>query len=252
MTNTRYGWRPDKPDHRDLRFLAPPIELPRVVDLRPAMPDVYDQGQLGSCTGNAIAAAIEYMRRQEKLADFDFVPSRLFIYYNERYIEGTIQSDAGAEIRDGIRSVRDWGACSETDWPYFENQFQQRPTDDCYSKARDDLVTVYARVGQTEQQLMACLAHGIPVVFGFTVYSSFESVGVAHTGMVPMPSHDEDSLGGHAVLMVGYDRDRRLFIVRNSWGPDWGDKGYFYMPFDYATNPNLADDFWKIDVIDKV
>src|SRR5262249_21513787 len=116
----RYGWVPDFPDHRDHLYAAPVVNLsalPAKIDLRPHCPPVYDQGQLGSCTGNAIAGAIHFDRvKQHKTPDF--VPSRLFIYYNEREMEGTVSSDAGAQIRDGIKSVSERGDCPETQWPY--------------------------------------------------------------------------------------------------------------------------------------
>jgi C1A family cysteine protease len=241
-----YGWRPDKPDRRDRRRIRRfGVALPAYVDLTPQMPPVYDQGNLGSCTGNAIAAAIEYARRRQGLADF--VPSRLFIYYNERVIEGTTDSDAGAEIRDGIKSVVNLGACSETDWPYDIAKFATKPTDQCYVDARKDLVTRYARVDQTLDGLRECLTAGFPVVFGFTVYESFESELVAQSGVVPMPAPGESVLGGHAVLAVGYDDDHQMFIVRNSWGPAWGRGGYFVMPYAYVTDADLASDFWQID-----
>jgi len=248
MTIRRYGWRPDKPDRRDLRRLRRPhVALPPYVDLRPQMPAVYDQGELGSCTGNAIAAAIEYARIKQKLDDF--VPSRLFIYYNERDIEGTIASDAGAEIRDGIRAVAHLGACSEATWPYDVDQFSVKPPEKAYSEAKTDLVTKYARVDQTLDGLRECLSAGFPIVFGFTVYQSFESEAVAQGGIMPMPAYGEGALGGHAVLMVGYDDDRQTFIVRNSWGSDWGRAGYFLMPYGYPTDGDLASDFWQIDAV---
>jgi C1A family cysteine protease len=242
-----YGWRPDLPDRRDYRRALARIELPPRVDLTPQMPAVYDQGELGSCTGNAIAAAIEYARKSQNLPDF--VPSRLFIYYNERDIEGTVPDDAGAEIRDGIKTVAKFGACSETDWPYDITRFTLKPSDACYADAATDLVTRYARVDQTLDGLRDCLASGVPVVFGFTVYASFESGAVAQSGVMPMPAPDETVLGGHAVLAVGYDDDSQALIVRNSWGPSWGNGGYFLMPYAYATDGNLADDFWQIDVV---
>jgi C1A family cysteine protease len=244
----RYGWRPDKPDRRDRRLVRRlNVALPPYVDLTPLMPPVYDQGELGSCTGNAIAGAIEYARKKQGLADF--VPSRLFIYYNERDIEGTVSSDAGAEIRDGVKSVVSLGACGETDWPYDISQFTAKPSDQCYAAAKTDLVTRYARVDQTLDGLRDCLAAGFPVVFGFTVYESFESGAVASSGIVPMPGTDESVLGGHAVVMVGYDDDRQTFIVRNSWGPGWGRAGYFLMPYAYPTGGDLASDFWQIDAV---
>lgn len=242
-----YGWRPDLPDRRDLRRALAGIALPPFVDLTAQMPAVYDQGELGSCTSNAIAAAIEYARRKEKLSDF--VPSRLFIYWNERNMEDTVTVDAGAEIRDGIKSVATLGACREDLWPYDVAQFATKPPDACYASAMGDLVNRYARVDQTLAGLRECLASGFPVVFGFTVYESFESDAMAQSGVMPMPAPTEKVLGGHAVLAVGYDDHRQMLIVRNSWGKDWGQAGYFLMPYAYALDDNLADDFWQIDAV---
>jgi C1A family cysteine protease len=243
-----YGWIPDLPDARDYLYAAPlvrfPKGLPPAVDLRSECPPVYDQGQLGSCTANAIAAAIEF--DQGKQGSTEFVPSRLFIYYNERMMEGTVNQDAGAQIRDGIKSVAQLGAPPETDWPYDIGKFSQQPPDQAFQDAKKDIVSSYAGVAQTLNQMQGCLAAGYPFVFGFTVYESFESQAVASTGMVPMPSAGEAVLGGHAVLAVGYDDSTRNFIVRNSWGPGWGARGYFYMPYEYLLTPDLSDDFWTI------
>jgi C1A family cysteine protease len=243
-----YGWVRDLPDMRDFAYSAPllrfPKGLPGSVDLRPECPPVYDQGQLGSCTANAIGGAIEF--DQIKQGVKPFVPSRLFIYYNERAMEGTIQQDSGAQIRDGIKSVGTLGAPPEKDWPYVIAKFKQRPPAVAYSDAKHDVVSSYSRVAQDATQMRGCIASGFPFVFGFTVYDSFESQEVAKTGIVPMPSQGEQVVGGHAVVAVGYDDDRRQFIVRNSWSADWGLKGYFMMPYEYLLTPHLANDFWTV------
>jgi len=138
------------------------------------------------------------------------------------------------------------GAPAETDWPYDITKFAQEPTPSVFGDAKKDLVTMYARVAQNLVQMQGCLASGYPFVFGFTVYDSFESDAVAQTGIVPMPTSSEQTLGGHAVLAVGYDDTKRIFIVRNSWGPDWGAKGYFYMPYEYLLTASYSSDFWTI------
>ncbi len=252
-----YGWRPDLPDHRD--FLYTPnatskkAAAPKThVDLRPANAakvwPVYNQGQLGSCTGNAIAAAFQFELIKQKAPNF--LPSRLFIYYNERVLENTVNSDSGAQIRDGIKSVATKGVCPETMWPYIVSEFTQKPHFQCYQDALKHLVTSYHRVSQSLSDLKSCLAEGYPFVFGFTVYESFESEQVASTGVVPMPASHEKTLGGHAVLCVGYDDASKRFIVRNSWGANWGQGGYFTIPYAYITNTNLADDFWTIRTVE--
>src|ERR1700737_4417858 len=254
----RYGWIPDLPDHRDHFFAAPPELLPALppsVDLRPECPPVYDQGQLGSCTANAIAGAIEFDRMKQKLSVF--CPSRLFIYYNERVMEGTVGSDSGAMIRDGIKSVAHEGACPETEWPYDITKFTNKPAAPCYADALKDRAVAYQRGTRLLNQLKGCLAAGYPFVFGFTVYESFESQQVADTGQAPMPAANEQILGGHAVMCVGYDDAQQRYICRNSWGDKWGMpsgpghtyRGYFTLPYAYLTSPGLASDFWTIRTI---
>ena len=258
----RYGWKPDLPDHRDFTYAVPHVTaaaLPAKVDLRANCPPVYDQGQLGSCTANAIAGAIEFEQKKQKLPEF--TPSRLFIYYNERVMEGTPPSiDGGAQIRDGIKSVASLGACKETSWTYSDTNNNGDPCSNCryalkpgpasYKEALQHRVKAYQRLDNTNlSTLKGCLASGYSFVFGFTVYESFESQKVASTGMVPMPASAEQVVGGHAVECVGYDDSKQLFIVRNSWGPGWGLKGYCTMPYVYLSSSNLAGDFWTIQLL---
>ena len=243
-----YGWNRDLPDGRDFMYGAPPrvvSQLPESVDLRPGCPPVYDQGQLGSCTANAIGGALEFAQIEEKQAN-PFTPSRLFIYYNERVIENTVDSDSGAQIRDGVKSVHQLGAPPETEWTYDITKFSQKPPEQAYTDAKNYQSIVYQRVTPTLGQLKGCLASGFPFVFGFTVYESFESQEVASTGHLGMPQTNEKQLGGHAVLCVGYEDSSQTFIVRNSWGADWGIKGYFTMPYPYLLQGTLASDFWTI------
>jgi len=248
----RYGWVADTPDQRDHIYAAPVAhlkKLPPKVDLRSKCPTViYDQGQLGSCTGNAIACAIQFDRLKQNRKP-DFIPSRLFIYYNERDMEGTVSSDSGAQIRDGIKSVAKLGDCPESEWPYVISRFATKPPAKCFSDALKYKAVLYQRVMQSLNQMKGCLASGYPFVFGFSVYESFESPQVAKTGAVPMPTSSERQLGGHAVLAVGYDDKQQRFIVRNSWGRSWGIGGYFTMPYAYLTDDNLASDFWTIRVV---
>src|SRR5215469_220334 len=229
----RYGWVPDLPDARDHLYAASSAvlaRLPASVDLRSHCPPVYDQGDLGSCTGNAIAGAIQFDRMKQNARDNDLVPSRLFIYYNERVIEGTVNTDSGAQIRDGIKSVAQQGACFEgaasDQWPYVIAKFDQKPPMPCFETALHDRATSYSRVVRNMNQFKGCLAAGYPFVLGFTVYESFESPEVARTGNVPMPViSSEQVLGGHAVLAVGYNDSDQRFIMRNSWGTGWGQAG---------------------------
>lgn len=247
----RYGWTRDLPDKRDHIYASYPGmyagQLPESVDLRPGCPPVYDQGNLGSCTANAIAGAIEFDRRKQGLPDF--TPSRLFIYWNERVMEHTVYSDSGAQIRDGIKSVNRQGVCPESEWPYDIAKFTLRPSAQCYTDAKLDRAVSYQRVKQDLTLMQACLASGYPVVFGFSVYASFESSEVAQTGVVPMPGPDEQLLGGHAVLACGYNNSTNRFTCRNSWSDQWGDKGYFYMDYTYLLDSRLSSDFWVIRTV---
>lgn len=252
MKIARYGWKPDLPDHRDRHFVRrlSVALLPSFTDLRPQMPPVYDQGDLGSCTANAIAAAIEYDECTQQ--DASVTPSRLFIYYNERAMEGNEGADTGAFIRDGIKSVNTTGVCPEPNWPYDTSQFAVRPSDDCYTNATEKAM-LYERLDNTDlDALRGCLAQGLPFVFGFTVYESFENQETARTGIVQMPLPNESAIGGHAVLAVGHNDETQRFTGRNSWKDTWGQSGYFTIPYSYLTNPDLADDFWVIQRVANV
>jgi C1A family cysteine protease len=241
-----YGWVPDIPDQRDFLYSAiqrvPPV-LPSRIDLRPLCSKVEDQGNLGSCTSNALAGALEFLEIKDKIHYADL--SRLFIYYNERVIEHSVKSDSGAMLRDGVKTLAKLGVCIEKKWPYVVSRFAAKPNAACYKEASQHQITSYHRI-LTLDEMRTCLAEGFPFVFGFTVYESFETQQVARTGIVGMPKPGERVLGGHAVVAVGYSDAQKRFIVRNSWGPKWGMKGYFTMPFAYVADRNLSDDFWTI------
>src|SRR5215471_3993449 len=248
----KFGWIPDLPDARDHIYAAPiPLmgAMPAKVDLRDSCPPVLNQGQLGSCTANSIANAHRFDQMAQNKGK-SFAPSRLFIYYNERDIEGTVGEDSGAMIRDGIKSIAQLGVCDEKDWPYVITKFTNKPSASCYQDALEHQALSYQRVTQSLTQMKGCLASGYPFVFGFTVYESFESDAVAKSGDAPLPSDGEKVLGGHAVLAVGYDDSKLRFTVMNSWGTDWGKKGYFTLPYAYLTDANLADDFWTVRIVE--
>jgi len=239
-----YGWQPDLPDIRDYAFSAvhapAPGALPNKISLRAQMPPVFDQGQLGSCTANALCGALGFLHH-------GFVGSRLQVYYDERAIEHTTRHDAGAQIRDGIKVLNKTGAAPDADWPYDISKFAKAPSKKAIKDAGAHRIATYSRL--TWHDYSRCLASGFPFVIGFTVYESFESDEVAKSGIVPMPAAGEKPLGGHAVCVIGYDMSRLdgpVYEVRNSWGPDWGDEGNFWIPFAYLQNGSLADDAWTI------
>ena len=239
----KYQWLPDLPDFRDFKYSLVPIVVPHKADVLPVCSPVEDQSTLGSCTGNALVGGMECLENIQKKPFVDL--SRLFIYYNERAIEGSISQDSGASIRDGIKSLAAQGVCTESLWPYNIAKFKNKPTPACYTEALSRKISLYMRLS-TLADMKNCIAAGFPFVFGFSVYTSFESAQVAKTGIVNLPVVGEKLLGGHAVLAVGYDDASNRFLVRNSWGASWGQKGYFTIPYTYLTNTNLADDIWTI------
>jgi len=250
MRIPKYHWARQPVDTRDISLDLPTIATPpSVIDLRAYCSPVDDQGQLGSCTGNAIAGCIEYMDRRYNNKQTQV--SRMFIYYYERLIEGTVNYDSGAYIRDGIKATYTYGAPLESLWPYTISKFKTPPTSTAVQDAARRKVTLYESIANGN--VSACqtaLASGFPVVIGFDVYSSFESQSVANTGMMPYPNtRTEQLLGGHCVLLVGYNNNTQRFIVRNSWGTSWGDRGYFYMPYQVIQNTNMSSDFWVIKTV---
>jgi C1A family cysteine protease len=256
----RLNWRPDLPDCRDHLFtemVVAPVRIPPSVDLRASCPPIVNQGQIGSCSANALAAAFGYLEMQElkkksnaNASDIfnpsGFSPaSRLFIYYNERTIEGTVAQDAGARLRDGVKSMSKQGVCQEASWKYQASLLFKKPIVSAYKEAQSHCISSYIKI-QTLQEVKQSLAMGFPVVFGFSVYESFESPEVAKSGVMPLPSSDERMLGGHAVMAVGYDEAGEFLWVRNSWGSEWGQQGYFQMPYAYIDKLKQAQDFWTI------
>ena len=183
-------------------------------------------------------------------------PSRLFIYYNERAIEGTVNEDAGAYIRDGIKALNKQGACFESTWPYITSRFKTKPNALAYKNALANTVKQYMRVNVPDMnsKRQAILTnHGI--AFGISVYDSFQSDNATKTGLIPMPKTNEKMLGGHAMAIIGYDDNKVIgaskgaFEVRNSWGTSWGDHGYCWIPYDYLNNPQLCDDNWILKLV---
>ncbi|MBL0388393.1 C1 family peptidase [Tumebacillus sp. ITR2] len=208
-----------------------PEALPKAVDLRDKCSPVVDQGQLGSCTANAMASGLrEYLLLR---SGQPFTPlSRLFLYWHEREMEGSLNEDAGAQIRDGMKVLNKVGVCPEADYPYAIDHFKDKPTSQAEKDAALYRIGEYHRIASLSL-LKAALAQGLPVVIGFAVYDSFESKEVAATGIVPMPDAEtEQMLGGHAVLAVGYDDEGGHVIIRNSWGEGWGDEGNCYFPYE--------------------
>lgn len=249
---------PSRVDPRDWLFepdeqaLAAP---PAAVDLRDApdaFPTVFTQGRLNSCTAEAMSAALHYDMRRQSLGDA-FCPSALFIYYNERKDENTIGLDhlhgRPVQMRDCLLTVTTEGVCPDELWPYDPAKLDVRPPDAAYERAESHRVQSYHRVLQDLAHLKACLAGGFPFVFGVRLYAGFPLANTAGRSEVTMPGPGAQPLGGHALLAVGYDDSRGAFIVRNSWGAEWGDRGHCYLPYEYLTDPSLSFDHWVVNAI---
>lgn len=248
IRNPRYGWRRQLPDPRDLHWRLPRVFPPAVpVDLRPEMPPIVDQGQLGSCTANAGAGAMGYEAGRQGLSMA--AVSRLFIYFNERMDDGTIDSDAGSTIRECMKAINTYGAPPESVWPYDIGQFTVQPMAAAYADGKLDVALKYEAVDQSLALIRSVLQAKLAIEFGFLVFDGYENVG--SDGMVPMPGLDEQPLGGHANLLIGDQPNISRFIVRNSWGTAWGDEGYAYLPYDYLLNSQLASDFWAVQLVGK-
>jgi len=242
----RYTLDLKKVPESELNFKTTAVvsKLPASIDLRNKLPPCYNQGNLGSCTANALVAAYQFLKPE-------FMGSRLFQYYNERVIEHDVPYDNGATITDTIKAAQTYGLCPETEWPYNINQFAVKPSTKCYTDAANHKVLKAYNVQQTLASMKGFLNAGFPFLVGILVYSSFETTKVNSTGMVPMPPVNKYDyiLGGHCVLVCGYNDNLNggMWIVRNSWGTSWGDHGYFYLPYAYLTNPKLCSDNWCVE-----
>ncbi len=230
----------DKPYDRHKK--VGPEGVPPFVDLRQHMTTIEDQGELGSCTANAIAGAYEYLEKRITGNEGDV--SRLFIYYLERKIEGTVEQDSGASLRNGMKVLHQYGVCSEDTWPYDVHSFKKEPHHHAYSEAKGHTIDEYYRVPVELHAMKTCLAEGYPFVFGTKIFSSFEEHG--HHGRIGLPGSGEKNLGGHALLACGYSDHDEVFLVRNSWGTDWGEGGYCYFPYSYLTNSEWTHDSWTL------
>jgi C1A family cysteine protease len=244
----KYGWKKEHPlSHaQHPRLTLPVVGNATSADLRSLCPPIWDQGQLGSCTSHAIAFAYYFDENKQKDPQ-PFMPCRLFIYYNERAMEGTVDQDAGAEIKDGVSSIGTKGVCNENLWPYDVSQFTVCPPPSCYAQAYNNKALQYYTLSQDVTQLKQCLMAGYPFICGISVYDSFEADSTIQSGMIPMPDTSSESLlGGHAVGFCGFDDAKQCFLLRNSWGTGVGQNGYFWIPYAYLADANLASDFWTV------
>jgi C1A family cysteine protease len=253
----KYTWKPDPVDHRDKKFSAMHVDaaaLPPKVDLAPGCSPIVDQGQQGSCTANAsISGAFEYLEIQalkvEGASPVEFDPavfvrgSRQFNYYCSRAMRGQQGQDSGAYIRDVVKVLNKLGCAREASWPYDPRVMYVQPPTIAYLEAAKHRISDYLRLNNL-LEIKQCLANGFPIIFGFPVFSSFESSAVSRSGVVPMPKRGESNLGGHCMCITGYDDASGWVTGRNSWGTGWGNKGYFAMSYDFLQQ--YGSDFWTL------
>jgi C1A family cysteine protease len=269
------GWLPDYPDFRDytmekdsIKEMLKKIGLSRpsrpglsaAVDFRQWCSPIEDQGDLGSCTAHAGVGAVEYF---EKRAFGKYIDaSRLFLYKTTRNLMN-IRGDTGAYLRSTMGALVLFGVPPEEYWPYSIADFDDEPDAFLYALAQNYQTISYYRLdppGTSGNALLdrikTSLAAGLPAIFGFTVYSSIDQADA--NGLIPYPGPEEEVLGGHAIVAVGYDdkikiqnaypkgkQTKGALLIRNSWGMGWGEKGYGWLPYEYVLS-GLADDWWSL------
>lgn len=238
---SQFNLVPSKRDRRDYTIVFP-VEKSQYCDLRSKLPPVYDQGSLNSCTAQSTAAAIHYSSKTSH-------PSRLFLWYNTRSVDGNEKTNSGCTIRGAVHTTVKVGVCPEPMWPYKTDMFDDPPPPQCYEAATQWKMELYARVEQTHAQIEAALRADLPVIFGMRIYQSFHDA--RKDGLVKVPNtQTEKFLGGHAMVIVGCDPAKSLYTVRNSWGERWGDKGHCYIPYSLIVNTTLTYDLWVIKDLD--
>jgi hypothetical protein len=236
-------------------------ELPPGVDLRLYLNPVVDHSGAASCSVEAIATAHEYLlkRHQQK----DLILSRWFIYYNARAVFGTPSpqdleaknlvediktnpvEDMGTSFADAIASLQKYGACGADIYADQPGIINEKPPEQLYQAILPYTLELPKTVAIDLDSFKTHLAAGYPVAFGLEVFTSFGEVG--EDGLVLLPDLEMEShLGSHALLAVGYSDLDEVVIARNSWGVNWGDRGYCYLPYEYFKNPDLLGNAWLL------
>lgn len=260
------GCRPDTHDPRDQTVLFRALSssrtsrLPKLIDLEPKLPPIWDQGSIGSCTAHAALAAYTKNALDSAAVVNDDLQSRLYQYYNSRLLDNTQDEDVGATIRNSIKAMNKFGVLSETFYPYEEAKFAIKPPGTCYVKAKNHRAVSYLRVPIDVNAWKAELIKGNVIVFGMECFAELFSAKTTASGFIPLPRNPNAGQGGHAVCVVGYNDDlispttpkgvkasKGYFKIRNSWGKDWGDRGYGYLPYAYIKH---CFDAWVLGKIE--
>jgi C1A family cysteine protease len=254
-----FGWRPELPARDllfgDARYVRTLAELPDEVDNSGLAHRPENQGRQSSCVGHATGTVFEVCRAKDWGGGDPanaFQASRAFIYYEARRRQGWEHEDGGCYIRDAMDVCVEQGVPIEQSFPYDEHVYDREPPPEVYHQAEHFQVTRRLKLRNTRLvELLTCLADGYAFEGGLTLYESIESVAVALTGRIPLPGWRESVIGGHALAFLGYSRRTEMFKGQNSWSEQWGDNGFFYVPFDYVTDGQLAADFHTIQRIEE-
>ena len=248
MTKRKLGWMPALPDARAFAFAPKTTRaLPKSVDLRASLPQVWSQGNIGSCVAHAVAVA--HIAAQQKSGLKATMPSRLALYFQARAVRGWQHQDSGCYITDACKITAKLGAANEKLYPYTPSKFTLKPPASVYKDALLRQTIEYQKLDSTKENVIrAALAEGYPVVFGSTLYENHDKLV---DNVMPDPDLDTALVGGHAMAMVGYDDDKKRFLVRNSWGRSWGDNGHHWVSYAYITDLSLTDDMWIIKAVEK-
>lgn len=243
--NRIYNLKPQVEDKRDYIYISQDITIPKshfLNDSQMISCPVLDQGNLGSCLPNAIYALFYILSTR------NITLSRLQLYMVCRAIDGSsLVEDSGCTIRGSMKAISKYGICNESLWSYNISNFDKLAPSNAFRDLYKLNEFIYTFIKQDLTSIKQVLASGSPIVVGILVYTSFESTNATKYGTIQIPNTKKEKLlGGHAILLVGYDDNKKVFKFQNSWGIEWGDKGYGYIPYDYILDNTLAFDLCTV------